>query len=79
MIYRSSYIFFRWGGSALPHQPDGGTAPGSVFLQWHQVPIVFTNQNTKLNTNQAIPLVNNIILMWADRFLLIFLSPKTEI
>ena len=50
-----------------------------IQKQWHQVPIGFTNQYTNLITDQAIDLVNITILVWADRFLLIFLSPKTEL
>ena len=46
------------------------------FLQWPQVHNGLTNQYTKLNTNQAITLVNISILMWAeaDTYFLFFQS-----
>ena len=69
-------ILFVSGGAPPPTPPGWGSAP--VFLQCHQVPIDFTNQYTKLNTNRAITLVHITILVWADRFLLIFLGSKTE-
>ena len=70
-------MFLRWG-IRPPAPPRLGSAPDPVFLQWDQVSIEFTNQYTEFNTNQTTS-VNITNLVRADRFLLIFLSPKSDL
>ena len=55
------------------------SAPDPVFLQCLQAPIGLTNHYTKLNTNQAIVLVNIIIWCGQTHFLLFLLGRKMEL
>ena len=79
VCYVCYVMFFLGGGSAPPHGPGWGSAPVPAFLQWHKVSSGFTNHYTKLNTNQAIPLVKITIFVWADIIFLFFPSPNTEL
>ena len=71
--------FLQVRGLRPPYPPGWGHATDPAFLEWHKVHIGFKNQHTKLNTNQAITVMNINILVWADIIMLIFQGPKPEL